>query len=354
MIDIHVCKDDKVIGSLIQLYQNWFPVENNPFLVLGTTPYNFNYGKYPNVERMVNPRKNIFALYKKMRDADRVHLHGLFSFEVIVILALSRKIGKKSMWYIMGDDLYRAARKSTSLPGKLHMFFRTRAVRNLGMISTNIKGDYELAKKYFKCNPEFYRIYPGSMNLGIYDSIKKTEKAAGAPLRILLGNSATATNRHEDAFRLLSKYKNENIEIYAPLSYGNKDYGDRIEAAGKEIFGDKFIAMRDFMDRDKYMDFLGTVDIAVFAHDRQQAVGNIMPLLYLGKKVYISHNISTCGYLVDENDIKVYSYENIENESFEDLCRVAHTLEEQKKRIAILSDEERSRSFRSKTLISEN
>ena len=37
-------------------------------------------------------------------------------------------------------------------------------------------------------------------------------------IRILLGNSATKTNRHVEAMQMLSKIKDENIEVFAPLS----------------------------------------------------------------------------------------------------------------------------------------
>ena len=36
-----------------------------------------------------------------------------------------------------------------------------------------------------------------------------------------------------------------------------------------------------------YLKILGKIDIAIFNHERQQAVGNITSLLGLGKKVYI-------------------------------------------------------------------
>ena len=63
-------------------------------------------------------------------------------------------------------------------------------------------------------------------------------------IKILLGNSATESNQHKEAFELLEKYKNKNIKIYVPLSYGPEKYADEIEQLGMHIFGEKFIPMR--------------------------------------------------------------------------------------------------------------
>ena len=46
--------------------------------------------------------------------------------------------------------------------------------------------------------------------------------------RIWLGNSSTITNNHLEAIEFLRQYRDRNIEIYCPLSYGEKAYGDSI------------------------------------------------------------------------------------------------------------------------------
>lgn len=40
----------------------------------------------------------------------------------------------------------------------------------------------------------------------------------------------------------------------------------------------------DFMDFNEYINFLSTIDIAIFNHKRQQGMGNIITLLGMGKK----------------------------------------------------------------------
>jgi len=109
----------------------------------------------------------------------------------------------------------------------------------------------------------------------------------------------------------LKKYKDENIKIYAPLSYGNQEHAQRVISYGKELFEDKFVALTEFMPFEKYLEFLGDIDIVIFAHKRQQAMGNTITLLGLGKKVYMRSNI-TPWQLFNDIDVKVYDVANIE------------------------------------------
>ena len=78
---------------------------------------------------------------------------------------------------------------------------------------------------------------------------------------------------------------------------------------GKELFGKKFIPLTEFMPFEKYLEFLGSIDIAIFLHKRQQAMGNIITLIGLGKKVYLRDDISTWNSL-NEINLKVFSFNN--------------------------------------------
>jgi len=64
------------------------------------------------------------------------------------------------------------------------------------------------------------------------------------------------------------------------------------------------------MPFEKYLEFLGEIDIAIFAHKRQQAMGNTITLLGLGKKVYMRSNI-TPWQLFKDIDVKVFDVDDI-------------------------------------------
>ena len=117
-------------------------------------------------------------------------------------------------------------------------------------------------------------------------------KNISSPIKILVGNSATKENQHIDVYNILSKFKNDKIEIYSALSYGDPLYRDYVIEYGKNIFGEKYHPVVDFMPITDYIKFLYSMDVAVFNNNRQQALGNIYMLLGLGKKIYIRDDTS--------------------------------------------------------------
>lgn len=148
-------------------------------------------------------------------------------------------------------------------------------------------------------------------------------------IRILVGNSATKTNCHLEVLDYLKKYKEENIAIYCPLSYGDKEYGEQVAAYGEKLFGDKFHAIFDFMELMDYHKFLASCHVGIFACNRQQAMGNISILLRLGRKVYLRsgtsmiENYRNNGFVCNELD-------ELEHTSFNEFISNTHRIENQK------------------------
>lgn len=133
---------------------------------------------------------------------------------------------------------------------------------------------------------------------------------------IQIGNSADPSNNHIEIFDKLRAYKNENIEIICPLSYGNLQYRNEVIKKGNEIFGDKFNPIMDFLPLEEYLLQLSKIDIAIFNHKRQQAIGNITSLLGFGKKVYIRDDITTWNFCAD-HELTVFNTNNQFKDLFE-------------------------------------
>jgi hypothetical protein len=106
-------------------------------------------------------------------------------------------------------------------------------------------------------------------------------------IKVLLGNSATFTNNHLDAFEKLKKL---NLDIYCPLSYGRSSVQELITNKGNQLFGNAFKPILNFMNRNEYCGFLNSMDIVFMYHNRQQAWGNIATALALGKPVFLKKN----------------------------------------------------------------
>lgn len=103
---------------------------------------------------------------------------------------------------------------------------------------------------------------------------------------ILIGNSATASNNHVEAFELL-RHRSPEGRVIVPLSYGNADYGRQIAALGVQQFGARFDPLQQWMPIDAYNQRIGRCGFVIMNHRRQQAVGNIGAALYKGATVYL-------------------------------------------------------------------
>lgn len=146
---------------------------------------------------------------------------------------------------------------------------------------------------------EFNRVkelYPGSsfkMLNGVYDqnydqAIQiEDSKKPNRILKILVGNSADPTNNYMDAYRHLKNCINGNIEIYSALSYGDEMNRQNVINEGSKMFGERFHPITEFMERQTYISFLNGMDSIVMYHNRQQACGNIMTAITLGKPVFM-------------------------------------------------------------------
>jgi hypothetical protein len=99
-----------------------------------------------------------------------------------------------------------------------------------------------------------------------------------------------------------------------PLSYGDQTHAKKVIEQGNDWFGEKFFPMSSFMPFDQYLEFLKSIDIAIFNHKRQQAMGNIITLLGMGKTVYVRSDVSHSNFLIEiDLNIKFISKFSLES-----------------------------------------
>jgi hypothetical protein len=101
-----------------------------------------------------------------------------------------------------------------------------------------------------------------------------------------VGNSGDPDNRHIEVFDELAKLP-DSFEVIAPLAYGDANNRKRVQESGESTFGHRFESIVEMMSFEDYVSYLRSVDIAVFNHRRQQAMGNTIALLGMGKRVFL-------------------------------------------------------------------
>jgi len=181
------------------------------------------------------------------------------------------------------------------------------AMNSFHYIVPIIPQDYTILKsKYPFISGEFYHfnyvtsIFLQDVNKLLFNNGKN----------VLLGNSATITNNHIEALDKLNLVDMANRKVIVPLTYGNSDYKGFILDFIKNYRNFEIEVISEFMEFDKYTEIIGSCEIIVMNHYRQQALGNIILGLIFGCSIYLSEKSSIYYYLID-NGIKVYSIENL-------------------------------------------
>ncbi|GAA0753151.1 TDP-N-acetylfucosamine:lipid II N-acetylfucosaminyltransferase [Clostridium sartagoforme] len=294
---VHLFPQEKFTVPFIKFINSTFNVNEHLFIVHGK---NDNYKKYE-VEQYNNiiyvnrdNKNNIIEVIKYINKADKVIIHSLFIPNWLkYYLLISKTTLKKSNWVIWGADLYLYKIRNKNLKSDLNEVIRRRIISNLGGLITHIKGDYELAKEWYGAKGKYVYSFMYPSNLYNDYNLPKSNINNNGTIYIQIGNSADPTNNHLDIFKKLENYLDKNIKIICPLSYGDEDYKNKVINEGKRIFGNKFSPLLNFMNSEEYLEILSKIDVAIFNHKRQQAVGNITSLLGFGKKVYIRSDITT-------------------------------------------------------------
>lgn len=326
---LHIFPAEKFTGPFVDFINNNFPPKDHLFLILGDNSKYQDLSTYNNVISFLfheseSKIRNARKLISLSRSSEKIIIHGLFSRSLLMFLNLyllfgSKKKKAKLYWRIWGADLYNQflipPKKRFCILRKAYrsliFSMKKRIIMNLDGIISPVQGDYDFAVSKYKTNAKLFMMGAyGYTDRTIFDQALTNSEGYSTP-SILLGNSASVTNEHFEALDILEELKKiSNIRVFCPLSYGDKDYAERVIEYGKARLGESFEPVLDFMKKEEYIKFLASVDIAIMNHRRQQGLGNISILLRLGKKVYLRRETSTFRHFTDLG-IKVFDIEDI-------------------------------------------
>jgi len=306
---LHIINPDKFTIPFIQFINREFDPSEHLFLC-NTKPEDKVLKANPNVKYLHNRyRKNLFKntliFYKCIKGADKIILHGN---PILAIFILFPYILKKTYWIIYGYEFDKTnSRKKIKINEFIHFFIKRFVLKRVNGHITHIKGDSDLANTLYRSSAKYYYspMYLSNVVGETKQNISKEKNKQGIK-KILVGNSTSPSNNHASIFQMLMPYKESNILIYCPLSYGIfLEYRDEVIRHGKELFAEKFIPLTDFMTLDKYNSFLQDIDIAIFNHYRQEAMGITLTLLNMGKTIYMNSHTTSYRSLM-ERGIQVF------------------------------------------------
>ena len=233
--------------------------------------------------------------------------HSLFLNGVCEYLFFHRNLlKKKAYWIIWGGDLYEAKRDP------VNDYVR----RNFHGYISDTDGDCEVTKEKYKIKKAFF--YNGAYTFPVQWDMIEVALEGKKPkdcVRVQVNNSCDRTT--SEMLKKLSKFRGENIEVTTVLSYGDMEYKEAIMETGKQIFGDKFVPLSNYLSPMDYAKWCAQNDIYVLSQDRQQGLGNSFITLATGGKLYIKSEITTFSHF-KRHDIEVFDTNDIGKICFEE------------------------------------
>ncbi|MHC3994860.1 TDP-N-acetylfucosamine:lipid II N-acetylfucosaminyltransferase family protein [Thiomicrolovo sp. ZZH C-3] len=306
---LHIMKNEKFIASFITFIHTQFNPDEHLFIILGgVSQEKHPVPDHPNVIviKSMNSPLRYFSAVKQLKpyfeQAEKVIIHSLLIRGIIDFFFYNLRFCTKAYWVVWGGDLYDYPAKKKKLKRQFYLYKKRQVIKRIAGLITYIRGDYELARRWYGAEGSYHECLMYQSNTYKAIPLPETEKEE---ICIQVGNSANPTNNHLEILQKLRPYADEKIKIICPLSYGSKQHAKKVAATGKAWFGDKFQPLMTFLPYEEYLNSLAEIDIAVFNHKRQQAMGNIITLLGLGKKVYLRSDISTWG-LFEEKGVQLF------------------------------------------------
>lgn len=192
------------------------------------------------------------------------------------------------------DESGGISRKSSvrRLLGHVNRRLKARAVASLDYFSAPIPEDHDVMRSAF---PEFSGEYL-QLNYGDVATMFSAGVDAGSGSNVLVGNSASLTNNHEDVFIQLAQCDLTGRKVIVPLSYGDPAYRDHVIKRGEHYFGKSFSPLVDFMPLADYIGVISSCNVVLMGHKRQQALGNIGSAIYHGAHLYLDRECPTYSF----------------------------------------------------------
>lgn len=332
---LHLASDNIFIDVAYHHFESVAPLCNT-FLIPSFNKNLKDIKKTP-VE-FINPIsfKNPFFM-KSLEKYDFIVLHALSQFNQEFIAHASPRF--KFVWIGMGLDYYdiiyeddeslyqeqskdiakRLVRKKNSTSNLLKRLAKSMVYKKLekkviiekiNFFAPVLENEYYMVASKFRSNfPDYV-----DWNYGITEGLTE-EKMNHCNLNgnnILVGNSATLTNNHLEIFDFLRTQNISGKKIICPLSYGDSEYASILRNKGKVYFGNSFLSLDEFMSYESYIHLISSCSNVIMNHYRQQGLGNIIAMLYLGAKVFLNEKNPLYAYF-KEKGVVIFNLDELYN-----------------------------------------
>ena len=357
----------RMMLTYVEMLRENFPAEDHKILL--ASPLTQNDGGlllYKNVQSFESLGKwkvqRFRNIGKELMAADRVVFHNFMpTTSWTGNLLLHKSILDKSIWVIWGIDMYNYKRPGkgfiTGLKNKMNYYMRSRMRYPVAVSECDIKvyndlfgqhkilfAPYAFSDNRFAVMDEAAkRVQEGERRFidirqmadynpktGEIESSGNLEEDTGECLNVQVCHNGFPFNQHFEILNLLKTICNgENkgkVRLYLPLNYGDGQltdtvtYVDALTSYVNQMFDSNVVVLRNMLPNNLYTQYLSQIDIGIFNAPRHNALGNIVQLLYMGKKVYLSEKSPLLPYL-REKGLTIHPVSELKGIDLEELSR---------------------------------
>ena len=337
---LHLCSDGNFIEQSMSVFERFYPGQNTFFLKVKkgkdiTYVKSENYIKFDPYSSSTYLDQIEFI--NNHEHFDIIVLHGLYKSYIEILKRINPDRNNKVYWIFWGYELYRALGEQGKFPllDNLNPFSKLTWITptRYNCIAKSLLGkghdyrileeflpmcdyfcfwfyeDFLLLKKYYSNNLQFKWFSYGALirNDILPNDVINFEKNNK---EIRISHSASTTANHITVMKMLRRIdRNNEFKKVFPLAYGNSIVKKTVIQYGKKWFGDQFVPILEYEKKDEYFKSLSRVGVAIFGQLRQEAAGNISPLLGYGAKVFLRRKNPLYQYYKDKGYI-VFSIED--------------------------------------------
>ena len=332
MLTVHIFTCESLYSyQFINFLYKHFDISKHFFVYRAS--YNKQY-EYPpsfqikNILYIDSKSKYILKLIPLLLRSQIIYIHFLPVGITPIIWLIFPSLIPKTSWILWGDDLYWVETRKKGFKAAIYESIRRRVIVKLPRIIAFMEGDYRIAKSRYNTRAIYqYVVYPLPTDFEYLESIRCND-LVNEEITIQVGNSGDPSNDHIGVLEHLKRFSDQHFKIFCPLSYGGtKEYINSVIQYGQDAFGEKFSPLLEVIQPKDYSKLLLKVNVAIFGSWRQQGLGNILSLLFLGKKVYIRKETTPYEYFKKIN-VVIFPYSDLENVSFQELAYISPLIAE--------------------------
>ncbi len=334
---LHLCYDNPFIDHSASVFEHFYP-NRNVFCIMSV---NSNKSRISHMKDAIwwernNPDLKMFHHLCEEKQFDIIILHGLDPVFLTILKSINKSKKCRVFWLFYGFELYYALGEKSYYPlmdtvsifsicswispTKYNYWLRRLIgkTKNFDLIQEALPlinyfcfwlyEDYLLLKKYFDTNMQYRYFQYGARYKNDQIDISQLNYSK-TPYEIRIGHSASKTENQDTIIKLLSKIDKDNkYKKVFPLSYGSRYIRKIVMKMGQKYFGNQFEPILGYVERNQYYESLSKTGIAIFGQNRQEAAGNIGPLLKYGAKVFLREKNNMLKYYKDKGYI-IFSVE---------------------------------------------